>query len=279
MKRGAKDLCPKIEIKLLNNIEIAGRNEVDWNRGSQLYVKSRNDEFVIDIYARTCACSRWDLTGNPCGYACAAIMHYRVDLSKYVNDCYKVHTYLNCYENIVMPINGEKLWHIVEKDHIKPLSWIVCKKGRRQKKKRRQIEEIVINQASSTSNIKNKGSVVMTCSVCMLTRHNKRYHEQYDAPHEDWYANIPEDEMQNINDQPQTMSKHQSMRNNKKSSAAPDQQPSPSSFQFMPTLVVGLSKTTVYNKSGSSIDNLDSSRVGKEKAMALTDIIEEDIVM
>ncbi|KAL2458634.1 Chalcone synthase [Forsythia ovata] len=45
----------------------------------------------------------------------------------------------------------------------------------------------------------------------------------------------------------------------------------------MPTPAVGLSKTALYNKSGPSIDNPRGSSVGKDKEMAATDIIEEDI--
>ncbi|KAL2543979.1 hypothetical protein Fot_13212 [Forsythia ovata] len=94
----------------------------------------------------------------------------------------------------------------------------------------------------------------------------------------DWYVDIFEVEMQNINNQPQTITKLKLRKNNRKSIATHDQKLTPFSFQFMPTPGVGLSKTAVYNKSGLSIDNPDSSRVGKEKTMASTDVIEEDIV-
>ncbi|KAL2526000.1 Uncharacterized protein Adt_11054 [Abeliophyllum distichum] len=108
MRRVARDLFPKIEIKLLKKIEMAGGHKVNSNGGSQWYVKNRDD-----------------------------------DPSKYVHDCYKVSTYLICYENIVMPNNGQKLWPVVEKDPIKPPGWIVYKKGRKQKKMRRHLEEFV----------------------------------------------------------------------------------------------------------------------------------------
>ncbi|KAL2507483.1 Uncharacterized protein Fot_31130 [Forsythia ovata] len=99
------------------------------------------------------------------------------------------------------------------------------------------------------------------------------------TPMEEWYGDNADGEMHNTNNEEQTMSKLRPRRKNSKSSAAPHDEPPPSTFQFMPTLGVVLSKTAVYNKSGPSIDNPRGSSVGKEKEMAATDIIKEDIVM
>ncbi|KAL2465618.1 Uncharacterized protein Adt_41469 [Abeliophyllum distichum] len=165
----------------------------------------------------------------------------------------------------------------IEKDPIKPPGWVLCKRGRKKKKRRRQTEELVINQPSGTLKLKKKGSVVMTCSVCGLTGLNKKYHERDDAPHEEWNGDIPDEQIQLTNNQEPTMSKLRPRRKNSKSSAAPAHEPSPSTFQFMPTPGVGLSNTAVYNKSGPYIDNPGGSSVGIERAMASN--IEEDIVM
>ncbi|KAL2491841.1 Uncharacterized protein Adt_27469 [Abeliophyllum distichum] len=127
--------------------------------------------------------------------------------------------------------------------------------------------------------MKKKDCVVMTCSVCELTGHNKKYHEQDDAPQEEWYGDIPDGEMHNTNNEEQTMSKLRPRRKNSKSSAAPHYEQPPSTFQFIPTPGVRLPKTAVYNKSGLSFDNSGSSSVDKEKKMDVTDIIEEDVVM
>ncbi|KAL2469344.1 hypothetical protein Fot_50920 [Forsythia ovata] len=99
------------------------------------------------------------------------------------------------------------------------------------------------------------------------------------TPLEEWYGNNADGEMHNTNNEEQTMSKLRPMRKNSKSSAALHDKPPPSTFQFMSIPGVVLSKTAVYNKSGPSIDNPRSSSVSKEKEMAATDIIEEDIVM
>ncbi|KAL2472724.1 Uncharacterized protein Fot_48460 [Forsythia ovata] len=97
---------------------------------------------------------------------------------------------------------------------------------------------------------------------------------------EEWYGDNVDGEMHNTNNEEQTMqSKLRPRRKNSKSSAASHDEPPQSTFQFMPTPAVGLSKTALYNKSGPSIDNPRGSSVGKDKEMAATDIIEEDIVM
>ncbi|KAL2462021.1 DBD Tnp Mut domain-containing protein [Abeliophyllum distichum] len=56
MMRSGCNICPKIVKKLLSYIEMAGNNEVEWNGGSQWYVKEKDGEFVIDIHAKTYAC-------------------------------------------------------------------------------------------------------------------------------------------------------------------------------------------------------------------------------
>lgn len=42
--------------------------------------------------------------------------------------------------------------------------------------------EDVISHIGGTSKMKREDGVKMTCNVCGLTGHNKRYHERDDAP-------------------------------------------------------------------------------------------------
>ncbi|XP_052189838.1 uncharacterized protein LOC127799657 [Diospyros lotus] len=155
MRRVIGPLYPKTHDKLVKNLEVADGSKVDW---------------------------RWDLIGIPCGHACVAIIE-KMDLHvHYVNDCYKVSTYLTCYENLVMPLNGKKLWPLVDKAPLSPPKWHVTKRGKRQKKMRLQAKEVVVKLKSGTSKIKRIGSIVMTCSLCGLPGHNKRYHNKADTP-------------------------------------------------------------------------------------------------
>ncbi|KAL2484727.1 MuDR family transposase [Abeliophyllum distichum] len=89
MRREVGPLCPKIHAKLVNNMEMASGSQVDWPGGTQWYVRSRDGEFVVDIDSRTCTCRKWDLTGIPCGHACAAILEKMGQPIHYVLDCYK----------------------------------------------------------------------------------------------------------------------------------------------------------------------------------------------
>ncbi|KAL2505671.1 Uncharacterized protein Adt_21292 [Abeliophyllum distichum] len=182
-------------------------------------------------------------------------MDYRDDPLNYVHECYRVNTYLRCYENLVMPINGKRLWPEVDKLPIKPPGWILTKRGRRQKKRRKQQEEDVMIQSQGTTKLKKKGSVVMTCSVCGLTGHNKRYHDKEDAPHEDWSALPVEPLLDSQNTSTtQTRPKLQARRSKKNRKPTSEDQPQPSEFQFMPTPGFGHDNDPVHN-SGPAVYN------------------------
>ncbi|XP_022899235.1 uncharacterized protein LOC111412531 [Olea europaea var. sylvestris] len=86
-------LCPKIQKNLGKSMEIAEECEVEW---------------------------RWDLTGIPCGHGVAVILDRGDNPIKYVHECYTVQTYLQCYKNIVNPINGKKLWSEVNTFPLQP---------------------------------------------------------------------------------------------------------------------------------------------------------------
>ncbi|KAL2474881.1 DBD Tnp Mut domain-containing protein [Abeliophyllum distichum] len=115
-------------------------------------------------------------------HACNVIKDLREDSVEFVHNCYKVETYMRCYEKIVNPINGKKLWHVLDGLPIKPLGWTILKRKRKQTKKLRQSEEDVILQTGGTSKIKRKCALEMTCGVCRLTGHNKRYHDRENVP-------------------------------------------------------------------------------------------------
>ncbi|KAL2533642.1 Uncharacterized protein Adt_06993 [Abeliophyllum distichum] len=99
-------------------------------------------------------------------------------------ECYKITTYLSCYLHLVMPSNGKKQWTPVDREIICPTSWNVVRRDRRQKKKRCQAEELVVKHNGGTSKMKRAGTVTMTCGLCGLSSHNKRYHDRRNASNE-----------------------------------------------------------------------------------------------
>ena len=46
---------------------------------------------------------------------------------------------------------------------------------------RKQPEDIIIYHSQGKAKVKKKGRVSMTCDVCGLEGHNKRYHARRDA--------------------------------------------------------------------------------------------------
>ncbi|KAL2541503.1 SWIM-type domain-containing protein [Abeliophyllum distichum] len=199
-----------------------------------MVLRSRDGEFVVDLDSRTCTCRKWELTGIPCAHGCAAILEKRDEPIHYVHDCYMISTYLTCYEKIVMPLNGKKLWPPVDREPFRPPAWHVPRRGRRQKKRRLQPEELVVNQRGGTSKMKKHGTVTMTCSICRLTGHNKCYHDKHDAPQQDWLG--PDDASQTMSQKSASTAKGKLQpRRSKKSASTSTCEPAPPKFHFMPT--------------------------------------------
>ncbi|XP_022852585.1 uncharacterized protein LOC111374185 [Olea europaea var. sylvestris] len=268
MRKATGPLCPKIQQKLMKNAEMAEGFEVDWSGGAQSYVKCSNGEYVVDFPNRTCACRRWDLTGIPCAHAIAAILDRYGEPWKYVHECYGVDTYLSCYENIINPINGSKLWYPVHAPPIKPPGWFVTKRGRKQKKRRRHQEEDVITRSGLKAKMKKRGTVLMTCSVSGRTGHNMRYHRRPDAPQEDSVAYDVERTIQErsnqINDD-NLRAKLVPRRSNTspRYEVQPPPPPSASEFQFMPTPGLGLTNDAQYDWSAPPLTEPGSSMTVK----------------
>ncbi|KAL2505364.1 Uncharacterized protein Adt_20985 [Abeliophyllum distichum] len=186
MRRYIGQLYLKIK-KLDRNVASIGGCNLDWSSDSQYQVTCTSGTFVVDLHARTCASRRWDLTGIPCNHVCAVILDKMNYPSDFVDYWYKVETYLRCYENIINPINGGKLWTEIEGFIIKSPTWRVKQKGQRQIKKRPGLEEEFIGHGQSKSYVNRKGQVTVTCSVCDLEGHNNQYHLRPDASENDLF--------------------------------------------------------------------------------------------
>jgi len=39
------------------------------------HVENGNDQYVVDLHKRICACRKWDLTGIPCCHSIACMWH------------------------------------------------------------------------------------------------------------------------------------------------------------------------------------------------------------
>ncbi|KAL2523921.1 Uncharacterized protein Adt_08975 [Abeliophyllum distichum] len=133
-----------------------------------------------------------------------------------------------------MPLNGKKLWPPIDREPLRPPAWHVPRRGRRQKKRRLQPEELVVNQRGGTSKMKKHGTVTMTCSICGLTGHNKRYHDKHDTPQQDWLG--PDAASQTMSQKSASTAKGKLQpRRSKKSASTSTCEPAPPEFHFMPT--------------------------------------------
>ncbi|KAL2504504.1 Uncharacterized protein Adt_20125 [Abeliophyllum distichum] len=219
MKHYTGRLCPKILRKLAKDIAIVDSCTIDWLEGPQYQVKSPSGRaghglgrvgFVPNPnptqenrFGKKPTQPKPPTGFNPTrpGFGRvgglslgqfaqfvedAVIRYTKNEPEDYVDNCCIVEAYLQCYNNIVLPINGKEIWPVTD-CHIKAPKWIVPRKGRQQMKRRRQADEDFISQSQGQSKLKRKGQVIKTCSECGLQGHNKRYHLRPDAPSDEWY--------------------------------------------------------------------------------------------
>ncbi|KAH7867264.1 hypothetical protein Vadar_031047 [Vaccinium darrowii] len=67
-------------------------------------------QYKVNIPNRYCGCRKWEISGIPCIHAIAALGFNNLEPLGYVNDYYKVETYMKIYENTMGPINGKDMW-------------------------------------------------------------------------------------------------------------------------------------------------------------------------
>ncbi|KAL2505803.1 Uncharacterized protein Adt_21424 [Abeliophyllum distichum] len=180
MKKHKGKVCPKIEKKLAKYIQESYRcDEPKWNGSSQYQVKCAAWKFMVDIEKRMCVCRKWDLISEiPCPHAIAVILERQDEHENYVCDWYDVDTYLRSYDHMVHPINGQTTWPPSGMFPIQPPKWITAKRGMKKTLRRRQPDEI---ENARSSMMTRKGRVVMTCSICGQSGHNKQYHTKRNA--------------------------------------------------------------------------------------------------
>ncbi|KAI5342082.1 hypothetical protein L3X38_009957 [Prunus dulcis] len=90
--------------------------------GKKLYQVNHiyGGEFVVDLRAKTCSCRRWNLCGIPCPHAISAIFQICENPIAYVDDCYKLETYIKAYEPVIHPIPSMDQWSKCGLSPIKP---------------------------------------------------------------------------------------------------------------------------------------------------------------
>ncbi|RHN59870.1 putative transcription factor interactor and regulator CCHC(Zn) family [Medicago truncatula] len=125
-----------------------------------------NDSFIVDLDKRTCSCNFWDLVGIPCRHAVVSIGRALETPQSYVHTYYHKKTYLDCYDQTITPINGQKMWPKTELPYILPPNY-KRGPGRPKKLRRREPDE------GSQGNWK-RNSTTHRCKKCLKYGHNAR---------------------------------------------------------------------------------------------------------
>ena len=69
-----------------------------------------DEQFVVDLWKRSCSCRRWMLTGLPCTHAIAAIEMTTENVDNFVSRLYSKETFQQVYAPIIYPVQGPQLW-------------------------------------------------------------------------------------------------------------------------------------------------------------------------
>ncbi|XP_074323023.1 uncharacterized protein LOC141659972 [Apium graveolens] len=94
------------------SMKFAAKARPIWN-GAQKYnvtMMEGGHEIVVDLGQKICACRKWQLTGIPCYHACVCIFFQKQSPLDYMHECYKKKTYMEVYNHVLEPVNGEQFW-------------------------------------------------------------------------------------------------------------------------------------------------------------------------
>ncbi|KAL5553064.1 hypothetical protein UlMin_040465 [Ulmus minor] len=127
------------------------------------------DQFVVDIQNRTCACRRWQLVGIPCVHAMCVIMTSNMDPIQFVDDCYKKDRYKLAYDPVIYGLNGPSMW---PQTGDTPIRCPEFKKQRGRPRKARKLQSDEVRQDGTTRLRKNY--VLIHCRRCGQVGHNKK---------------------------------------------------------------------------------------------------------
>ena len=121
----------------------------------------------MDLEEKSYNCRKWDITGIPCCHAISFIFFNKEDSKKYANACYKRTTYIDCYDPIIEPINGQNMWR---PNGLPPVQPPIKRRPPNRPKKKRPLES-----DEPRSHRKNKGvGILKQCKACGKLGHNRR---------------------------------------------------------------------------------------------------------
>ncbi|KAK2638966.1 hypothetical protein Ddye_026761, partial [Dipteronia dyeriana] len=107
LERWKHEIGPKV-FKLVEKVKFESNICCPEYCGNHKYqVRGYGDEqYVVDIQNRTCACNKWQLTGIPCIYGMSALLNFNHYPIQFVHNMYKKETFMMAYNPVIYGING-----------------------------------------------------------------------------------------------------------------------------------------------------------------------------
>jgi hypothetical protein len=166
-ERFVGNFCPKIRAKVTRNAEFANLCYPLPAGHGVFQVQIREYTNIVDIFAKTCDCRRWQLTGIPCCHAIACLRHERIQPESVLPECYSVETFKKAYGFSIWPCRDKSEWEHVNGPLVSPPVY-EKKSGRPPKTRKKQPHEVQGKNGPKFS----KHGVTIHCSHCSEANHN-----------------------------------------------------------------------------------------------------------
>ena len=161
------ELCRKIRKRLYKEKLACSKWLACWAGRTKLEVKNGLESFIGDLEEKSYSYRKWDRTSIPCCHAISCIFFNSEDSEKYVNACYKRTTYIDCYDPIIEPINGQKMW--------RPSGLLLVQPPIKRRPPDRPKKKRALEPDKPKSHKKNRGvGISKQCKACGKLGHNSR---------------------------------------------------------------------------------------------------------
>ena len=133
-----------------------------WSGEDKYQVMGHDGQFVVHKKEITGTCKKWQLIGVPHCHASPSLYFNKEKLEEYLDNRYKVTTYLETYRYILNPIKGRDYWPKSNQGPMIPLEPI--NKNRDQKTSHRRKE--AYEEIGFTNKKVSKKGIKITCNIC-----------------------------------------------------------------------------------------------------------------
>ncbi|KAK2663987.1 hypothetical protein Ddye_002561 [Dipteronia dyeriana] len=141
----------------------------EYSRNFHYHVRGLgDDQHIVEIDNKTCACNRWQLNEIPCIHGISTFLSSNCDPFDYIHNKYKKENFINDYTPEIYGINRPMIWL---KTNDKPLECPLFKKQRGMLKKARNLQSDKVRVKGKTVLMRNY--VMVRCNKCKREGHNK----------------------------------------------------------------------------------------------------------